>query len=93
MVAIVTTIQVVSTWVSVVMVFIAIAAGIWLGHKARSLITGLALDAVQVWAAWQQAKLDTKRNQARLDLYINEGRLLMRDQRRQILADLEGGSL
>jgi len=93
MIEIVTVMHQVATWANTIILLAVLFVSIILLQKARVFLKDLFMDAIQIYAGFQQAKLDAKRNQARLELYQNEARLLMRDQRRQILADLEGGSL
>lgn len=93
MIGIVTIMHQVATWTNTIILLAVLFVSIILLQKARVFLKDLLMDAIQIYAGFQQARLDVKRDEARLELYQNEARLLMRDQRRQILADLEGGSL
>jgi|GEM_PF-4061576 len=89
MIAIVTTMKLVSTWVSAVLVFMAITASIWLGHYVRRLVTALLLDAIQIWAAWQQARFDASYRQKKAELVYAETRLAIQTERKKLLAQME----
>jgi hypothetical protein len=89
MIAIVTTMKLVSAWVSVGLVFISITAGIWVGHYVRQLITALLLDAIQIWAAWQQARFDASYRQKKAELVYAEMRLSIQTERKNLLAQME----
>jgi hypothetical protein len=90
MLTVVTTARALTAWLDALLWMGFIAAGIAVANYGRSMAKATALDIIQIWAAWQQAKIDADHNRAKMALYAGEARLLLQDQRRQLLADLDG---
>lgn len=85
--------SVLAAWLNVVFLLSVLAVGLVLVGKTRELFKLALLDAIQLYAGWQQAKLDARHNQIKLAVVEGEARLMLRDQRqqltRQLLAELE----
>ncbi len=86
---VVTTAHALYAWLDALLWMGFIAAGIAVANYGRSMAKATALDMIQIWAALQQARIDADHNRAKMALYAGEARLLLQDQRRELLADLE----
>ena len=83
-------------WTNVFLCLAVIATSLILANRGRKLMLAIALDLVQLYSSWMQARQDAEHKniflaheRAKLMLYQGEARLLLRDQRRQLLAELE----
>ena len=83
-------------WTNVFLCLAVVAVSLILANRGRKLMLQFAMDLIQLYASWMQARQDAEHKQiflgherAKLTLYQGEARLLLRDQRRQLLAELE----
>jgi hypothetical protein len=85
--------SVLAAWLNVLFFLGVLAAGLALAGKTRELARLALLDAIQLYAGWQQARIDAQHNRVKLAVVEGEARLMLRDQRRQLtrqlLAELE----
>jgi hypothetical protein len=79
----------ITTWTNILILIGVSTIGLMLANQARELIKQALLDAIQLYAGWQQAQIDTRHNRTKAELHEGEARLLLRDQRRQLLAALD----
>jgi len=87
--AIVTTMKMLSAWLSVGLTLATVAAAIWLANYGRRLLTGLALDIIQIYAALRQAQFDVSYRKSKAELTYAEVRLEIQKERKQLLAQME----
>jgi hypothetical protein len=93
MLTIVTFAHTLAGWLNVFISLAVFAGGLVIANKARETVKLALLDGIQIYASWQQARIDAEHKRAKMGLFEGEARLLLRDQRhkltQQLMAELD----